>query len=440
MTTLRAGGATDVGQARSTNEDQLLVAHPLFAVADGMGGHAAGEVASLTAIEALMVAFDGNPSSEGLIDAVRDANRAVWEQGRERSELRGMGTTMTAVALIEEGGEEVLAIANVGDSRAYLLRDGMLDQLTHDHSVPEELRRAGQLSQEEAEADPRRHVLTRVLGVEPEVEVDSFHLVPYKGDRLLLASDGLFTEITDAEIASVLRRRVRPDRVAKQLVQLANEAGGSDNITVVVIDVTDDDDRAARASATVKTEAVTAMPRPLPTAGGDSSDPDTEELPRTVLTGGAPPPVAAGPVAETGGTEPAEPVQPARARRLTFSTVAFVSILVLLMASAAAAVVVYARSSYFVGVQGGQVAIFQGRPGGLLWFEPTLEERTELRVSDVLPSTADVLRRGKDEPSLAQARRYVGNIRQEAFRAAGNQPQPSPLPPPTTVPAPAPLP
>ena len=435
MTTLRAGAATDVGQTRSINEDQLLVAQPLFAVADGMGGHAAGEVASLTAVEALRVAFHDNPSSDGLVDAVRDANRAVWEKARQSSELRGMGTTMTAVALIEEGGDDVLAIANVGDSRAYLFRDGVLDQLTQDHSVPEELRRAGQLSQEEADADPRRNVLTRVLGVDADVEVDSFHVTPYKGDRLLLASDGLVTEVTDAEIASVMRRRWSPDRVAKQLVQLANEAGGSDNITVVVIDVVDDADRAGRASAAVKDEPVTAMPRPVPAAGATGPEADTAQLPQAVGTGGDP--VAVEPV-------PTEPVMEAppepKPRRLTFSTVAFVSILMLLVASAAAAVVVYARSSYFVGVQRDQVVIFQGRPGGLLWFDPTLEERTELRVYEVLPSTADVLRRGKEEPSLAQARRYVSNIKQEAARAEAARTEPPRLPPTSTVPTTAPVP
>ncbi len=434
MTTLRAGAATDVGQMRSLNEDQFLVAHPLFAVADGMGGHTAGEVASLTAIRALTASFEGNPSSDGLVDAVRQANRAVWDQARDHSELRGMGTTMTALALIEEGDDEVLAIANVGDSRAYLLRDGMLDQLTEDHSVPEELRRAGKLSEEEAAADPRRNVLTRVLGVGPEVEVDSFYVTPYKGDRLLLASDGLFGEITDAEIASAMRRRSSPERVAKQLVELANRAGGSDNITVVVIDVVDDEDRARRASAAVAGEPLTSTSRPPSSAEDTGSEPETAQLPQATA-----PPDAQGYVA---APPPAEPVAATpsgrRKSRPSFSTIAFVLILVLLVASTAAAVVVYARNSYFVGVQRDRVVIFQGRPGGLLWFQPTLEERTSLRVSDVLPSTADVLRRGKEEPSLARARRYVRNIEQEALRARAGQmgtpTSPSPPFPPTTGP------
>ena len=432
MTTLRAAGATDVGQVRQTNEDQLLLAEPLFAVADGMGGHAAGEVASLTAVEALLVAFDGNPSSEGLLDAVQNANRAVWEQARESSELRGMGTTLTAVALIEEDGEEVLAIANVGDSRAYLLRDGELDQVTEDHSVPEELRRAGRLSPEEAATDPRRHVLTRVLGVDPEVEVDRFHIVPYRGDRLLLASDGLFGEVPDAEIASVLRRRAGPERVAKQLVTLANEAGGADNVTVVVIDVVDDD-RAARASAAVKSGPIKALPRSLTATEVVGDDLATEPMPRVPDDPApAPPPPSSSAVHERAEG----PVTDARPRRLTFSTVAFVLVLFLLLASAGAAVVVYARASYFVGVSEERVAIFQGRPGGVLWFRPTLVEDTALRLSDVLPSTADVLRRGKQQPSLAKARRYVRNVEAEASSVAAARAQPQP-PPTTPGPTPA---
>ncbi len=437
MITLQAAGATDVGQVRQVNEDQLLMAEPLFAVADGMGGHAAGEVASLTAIEALMLAFDGNRSSQGLVDAVHDANRAVWEQARDRSELRGMGTTLTAVALIDEDGEEVLAVVNVGDSRAYLFRDGVLDQLTEDHSVPAELHRAGRLSAEEAANDPRRHVLTRVLGVDPEVEVDYFSLIPYRGDRLLLASDGLFGEVSDADIASVLRRRADPERVAEQLVALANDSGGTDNVTVVVIDVVDDDDRAARVSAAVTSGPVTAMPRSLPSAKGPAGEAPTEPMPRLPDEDGA----AAVPDVATPPVPPGPVEEPTTPRRSTASTVAFVFVLLLLLASAAAAVVVYARGSYFVGVREDRVAIFKGRPGGLLWFEPTLEEDTGVRVSDVLPATADVLRRGKEEPSVDKARRYVRNIEAEASRARTVDPtQPPSAPPPAMGPPPGPAP
>ncbi len=427
MTTLVAAGATDVGKVRSGNEDELLIAEPLYAVADGMGGHAAGEVASAAAMEALLVAFDGNPSGAGLVDAVRDANRAVWEQSRERSELRGMGTTMTAVALIDEGDEEVLAIAHVGDSRAYLLRDGELTQVTEDHSVPEELRRAGRLSPEEAAADPRKHVLTRVLGVDSEVEVDTAQLVPYRGDRLLLASDGLFGELSDDEIASILRRRSEPERVAQQLVTMAKDAGGADNITVVVIDVTDDDDRAAKASAKVGSQPVTAMPRPVFASPALDADPPTERIPRAVLTEDRPSPPPP-PTPPTRATKEA----PKKTRRPNLATVAFLAVLILILGLAATAILVAARGSYYVGVDGDDVAIFKGRPGGLLGFEPTLEERTGVRVADVLPSRLEDLRKGKQEPSMAAARSYVREIAEEGAKALMATTT-STIPPPASV-------
>jgi len=433
MTTLVAGGATDVGRVRAGNEDQLLIAEPLYAVADGMGGHAAGEVASASAMEALLVAFDGNPSAPGLVDAVRDANRAVWEQSRESSELRGMGTTMTAVALIDEGDEEVLAIAHVGDSRAYLLRDGELTQVTEDHSVPEELRRAGRLSAEDAATDPRKHVLTRVLGVDSEVEVDTFKVVPCRGDRLLLASDGLFGELSDEEIASILRRRSDPERVAQQLVTMAKDAGGADNITVVVIDVTDDDDRSAKASAKVGSQAVTAKPSPI--SASRRPDDATEQIPRAVLTEDRPPPPPPSAPSDT-----ATKGAPKKARRSNLATIAFLAALILVLGLAATAVLISARSSFYVGMDGNDVAIFRGRPGGLLGFDPTLEERTDVRVADVLPSRLEDLRKGKQESSMGAARRYVREISEEGAKALMASTTSTTLPPTSTAPPPAPLP
>jgi len=435
MTTLVAGGATDVGRVRAGNEDQLLIAEPLYAVADGMGGHAAGEVASASAMEALLVAFDGNPSGTGLVDAVRDANRAVWEQSRESSELRGMGTTMTAVALIDEGDEEVLAIAHVGDSRAYLMRDGELTQVTEDHSVPEELRRAGRLSAEDAATDPRKHVLTRVLGVDSEVEVDTFKVVPCRGDRLLLASDGLFGELTDEEIASILRRRSGPERVAQQLVTMAKDAGGADNITVVVIDVTDDDDRSAKASAKVGSQAVTAKPSPI--SASRRPDDNTEQIPRAVLTEDRPPNDTPPPPApsDTASNEAHK-----KSRRPHLATIAFLAALTLVLGLAATAVLVSARGSYYVGMDGGEVAIFRGRPGGLLGFDPTLQERTGVRLADVLPSRLEDLRKGKQAPSMGAARRYVREISEEGAKARMASTTSTTSPPTPTDPPPAPLP
>ncbi|MDQ1375037.1 MAG: family protein phosphatase, partial [Actinomycetota bacterium] len=400
---------------RTNNEDEMLVGDRLFAVADGMGGHAAGEVASLTAVEALKAAFPRNESADGLADAVREANRAVWRRAAEQPELRGMGTTVTATALVDDEGEELLAICNVGDSRGYLLRDGELDQITEDHSLPEEMVRRGELSPEEAATHPQRHILTRVLGMDEEIEVDCFRVLPYRGDRILLASDGLTNEVSDDQIASILRRLSDPEEAAAELVRQAKANGGSDNITVVVIDVIDDDDRAAAASAALASS-------PAPPAGERTArlaEPDTADD-RSGSADGA-------------GDAP----RPPRGRRLTVRVVLFCFVLLAIVGGAVAVVGWYARGSYYVGVDKGNVAIFQGRPRGLFWFEPTLNQRTDLAVADVPPARRDDVQRGVEESSLSDARRYVTNLKDQAAAlepppaTTTTAPPAAPGPPPT---------
>ena len=460
MTGLRAGAATDVGKVRRNNQDHYLVDEPLFAVADGMGGAAGGEEASQTAVAALKATFTAHPTASGLADGVRNANRAVWEKSRRRPDLRGMGTTMTAVALVEHEEEgEVLAIANVGDSRVYLFRDGELQQVTDDHSVPEELRRAGRLTPEEAAHHPQRNVLTRALGIEPEVEVDCFPIIPYRGDRLVLASDGLFNEVDHAGIAAVARRQRDPEAAAAELVRLAREGGGSDNITVVVVDVVDDDERAERASAAL---ASTGRPARSSSAPSDPAAPpgDTvtgggggrvEVSDRSGGAAGAAAPgwvprdhSAVGPVAQTGATpgrraHAAETARP----RVTLRLLVFLTAMAVVAAAALAAVGFFARGGYYVGLDGEEVVIYKGRPGGLLWFSPTVEDRTGVRVDALRPSRAPDLRDGKEEPSLAAARRYVANLEEEAAppttTTTSTTVAPVPVTPPA-VPAPAPAP
>ena len=424
MTALRAGAVTDVGRVRTQNEDAHLVATPLFAVADGMGGHAAGEVASHTAVESLAAAFSAadEATAEGLAAAVQRANLRVWQLAQEDPGRRGMGTTLAAAALVHEGDDEVLAVVNVGDSRVYLFRDGELSQITEDHSLVEELVRSGRISAEEAHAHPQRHVVTRALGMGPEVDVDVFPIVPYRGDRLVLASDGLFNDVADEDIARLLRRVPDPEQAASQLTAMAKTAGGSDNITVVVVDVVDDDDRAGAASAALAHE------------GTGPSQPTVREEPteatEAVRQARAPESEPSEPLARSRRTG-AEP----RARRLTVRVVLFVVALLAVLGGVGVAVGFYARASYFVGLQRGQVTIFQGRPGGLLWFRPTVAGRTGLSASDVPSDRAAQLRDGKLESSLAAARRYVVNLRNEvaAQRAAG-----SPTSTSTSAPAPAP--
>jgi len=170
VTVLRSGSATDVGRVRKVNQDLPLEAMNLYAVADGMGGHVGGEVAAQVAVDALLRVFTREPTKAGLRDAFDKANNAVWQQGQEHSELRGMGTTLTALALVgDDDGRDTLALANVGDSRAYLFSDGQIVQVTADHSLAEERMRHGEMSEEEAAVHPQRHILTRALGVSSEV-------------------------------------------------------------------------------------------------------------------------------------------------------------------------------------------------------------------------------------------------------------------------------
>jgi protein phosphatase len=400
MIQLRAGGATDIGRVRTSNQDQLLVTAELFAVADGMGGHAAGEVASLTAVEALKAAYANNGGTEGLVAAAHQANRSIWERAQGNPELHGMGTTLVAVALVNEDNEDRLAIINVGDSRVYLLRQGELEQLTTDHSLVQELVDDGQLSELEATVHPQRHVLTRALGVDSDVSVDVLQLLPLKGDRLLLCSDGLSRELNDSQVASILRRLGDPDDAARELVAAAKNRGGNDNITVVIIDVVDDGDLTRVASRALESDRGVHIPTPIPDA--------VDESRAGKFDVGAP--------SRTSGPSrfgnQAEAVVP-KTRAVTFRVIGFLALLIALIGGAGVAVAWYARGSYFVGLNNNELTIYKGRPGGLLWFEPTVARRTNVQAADVLPSRLSDLRSGKEEPSLGEAQDYVARLQQE---------------------------
>jgi len=228
---------TDVGRVRAGNEDAFLAIDDgtLVAVADGMGGHQAGEVASAMAIESL---HDGLAQGVPIADAIEAANTAVVTRAARELDLRGMGTTLTAGVL--DGSR--LVIGHVGDSRCYLLRDGALTQVTTDHSVVAELIAAGELTEAEALVDPRRAMITRALGIDATVQVDVLDLDLEPGDRLLLCSDGLTTMVRDPAIAEILTSEPDRERAAAELVEAANLAGGADNITVLVADVVTDAD------------------------------------------------------------------------------------------------------------------------------------------------------------------------------------------------------
>jgi protein phosphatase len=232
------GRESNTGNKRRRNEDSFVVAPPLFAVADGMGGAQAGEVASKLAAAALEDTDAGTAGGEERVVAlIQEANRRVYERSNADPSASGMGTTITA-ALVE--GTRV-TFGHVGDSRAYLLRDGVMEQLTEDHSLVNELMKTGKLSPEEAETHPQRSVITRALGTDPDVDVDTFVVEAKEGDLFLICSDGLTTMVADEDILALLERHHDDlDRAAKSLVAAANRAGGEDNITVVAFTISAD--------------------------------------------------------------------------------------------------------------------------------------------------------------------------------------------------------
>jgi protein phosphatase len=230
---LTAVARTETGQVRENNEDAVAGSDRLAVVADGMGGHPGGEVASAAAVSLLQAAYTGRSLDE-LHAAVRAANRAIWDRASATDELEGMGTTVCAAGLTDDG---CLAIVHVGDSRAYVLRDGALQQLTHDHSVTAELVSRGELSESQARSHPLHGYLTRALGAGPDVEPDARAYPARAGDRLIMCSDGLFNEVPDSEIASVAAGADDIEAAADQLIQLAQDRGGHDNISVVIADV-----------------------------------------------------------------------------------------------------------------------------------------------------------------------------------------------------------
>jgi protein phosphatase len=358
------------GFVRGNNEDAFLVdpGHALFAVADGVGGHRGGEVASRTAIEALRAAV---ASGRSVQDAITSANEAVIERARADAELTGMGTTMTAM-VVADG--QVL-IGHVGDSRAYLLHDGALSRVTEDHSLVEELVREGRLTPEQAESHPRRNIVTRALGLDEPVEVDVYPLDVVQGDRIILCSDGLTTMVRERDIERIARGEPDPQRAAEQLVDAANDAGGEDNTSVVVVDVLDVDVDAVDAPPT---EPATPPPSParIMTPAPDVPPPSTHD---------------------------------SWSKRVRNALLLFLP-LILVLAIAIGGVGWYARRSYYVGFAGNRVVIYKGVPGGVLGWNPTVDETTQIAAADLTPVDRDRVAGGAARGSLGDARRFVARL------------------------------
>jgi serine/threonine protein phosphatase PrpC len=232
----RVGAVTDPGRTRRHNEDAYVIEPPLFAIADGMGGAQAGEVASRLATAALKEAGADGGGEQRISDLIQEANRRVYDRSSSDPNTSGMGTTIT-VALVED---DRVAFGHVGDSRAYLIRDAQMEQLTEDHSLVNELLKTGRLSREEAETHPQRSVITRALGTDPDVDVDTFSVRAEEGDIFLLCSDGLTDMVSEESILDVVERnRNDIDGALRALVKAANRGGGQDNITVVAFEIAD---------------------------------------------------------------------------------------------------------------------------------------------------------------------------------------------------------
>jgi protein phosphatase len=320
--------ATHTGRVRRLNEDSHLAAPPLFVVADGMGGARAGEIASRLCIEVFGELRGGGGEPEDLLRrTIEEANRRIHRQAAEDPAAAGMGTTVTAAMV----GDDAVAFGHVGDSRAYVHREGIFQQLSDDHSLVGELVRRGALSQADAESHPQRSVITRALGTEPEIEVDTWSVEPKAGDIFLLATDGLTGMVSDGAIADILEVHGALADAAQQLVGAANRAGGEDNVTAVLFRVGDE---------------TTVVPEPA----ADEEDTDPRGAPLHLE-----------------GVDLQQPDRPGRVRRALRRTVLSLVLLGVLAAVAVGALTALSWS-HFVGAEpDGRVAVYQGVPLDIGW-------------------------------------------------------------------------
>ncbi len=398
MAVLRWGTASHEGRLRAQNEDHAHAGEGLFVVADGMGGHLAGEIASEMAVarltERLPVAERN--TLDDLVAAITEANVDIYQGSIDDPDQAGMGTTVTALAVVADPHDgEAFGVANVGDSRGYVLRHGRLRQLTVDHSFVQELVAEGAITGAEARTHPRRNIVTRALGIEPFVRVDSWTMPIIRGDRFVLCSDGLVDEITDEVITELIQANPDdPEAAAQALVDAANDAGGRDNITVVVVDVIEGDDppdpteefdvvpawQDDRLDATGETEIISDPPDDE--LDGDDVPDVPAQMPAlydggddvTPVPGAAVPIVDAGTGGDSTTTRPADVPRPKRKRLAGVARFVLVLGVAAVLILGFAILAAWARSGYFVAFDDDdQVVIYQGRQESILWFDPTRE-------------------------------------------------------------------
>jgi protein phosphatase len=370
-----------VGRQRQGNEDNFFVQSPLFVVADGMGGAQAGEVASELAVEAFRSGLpDGSPE-QGLTELIRAANRRIFDTAREDAQRQGMGTTCTAAYV----AEDEVVVAHVGDSRCYLLRQGELTRLTRDHSLVGELVDRGKLTEEQAETHPQRSVITRALGPEPEVRVDTERVAARAGDAFLLCSDGLTSMVREADVAGILRDAGSLEQAGRELIAAANAAGGRDNITVVLFSVEEVEARsgASTEDSTAEQAAVGGE------AGGygatDSQEAAYREQATATLAAVRPEPRAAPPPRRTAPPlAPRRPPAPPGGRRSKLAKCLIVIGVLLVMIGVSAWVAI--RAVFFIGLDSHRaVTIYRGvpytLPGGIRLY--TRDYTSGVTISEV---------------------------------------------------------
>ena len=360
MLNLAIGAATDTGNLRGQNEDAYIAEQNLFAVADGMGGHNAGEVASAMAIEHLRgVALSGVTSAEAFAQVVRELNGAIYASATSTTDQRGMGTTLTAAALLTSTSDtdqpSQIVIANVGDSRTYLLRSGELRQMSVDHSYVQELVTEGLLTVGEARTHPRRNIVTRALGIDEQVSVDTWTIPMFDGDRFMLCSDGLVDEVPLDEITEMMREHSAPQHIAERLVTAAKRHGGRDNITVIVVDVN------------INAAAPEVVADIAPVIASES----TMSIKKRILA----------------------------------------LVVVVVLCSGGFVALRHQRSGYFVAFTNSSssatIAIYKGQPGGLLWIKPTVVEVSTTKRNAMQSEFQREIDRVQQFDSVDKARSYL---------------------------------
>ena len=394
---------SDVGSVREHNEDSYLVKTPLFVVADGMGGHEAGEVASNIAVTTMEAHAPKSTSPEALAAAVIKANEAVLRGAQDGTGKPGMGTTLTAAFVFEDEA----TIAQVGDSRAYLLHDGQLQRITRDHSLVADLIEQGRLTEAEARFHPQRSVITRALGSDPHMQPDLYTLHVEEGDRLLLCSDGLCSMISDEDIEEILLDNPAPAHACDALVEEAIIAGGLDNVTVIVIDPLGDPPSEKDEDDIVE-ERVVGLPED---ARAD------EEEPAAPAASAAPVEAAPTQAAHASKSKPKKSGKGGKhhkpKHRGRMAPFVWALAFILILAAAGFGFYAFAQNSYFIIAENGVVNVYRGLPGefagiSVSWLE---SQAPDIDVSKLTPMVQSNLKNGISVNSLDEANEKISEFR-----------------------------